>query len=223
MTHEVRSEDAMAMLAVHDLHAAREHLRLERLRLFRRHLQLLVVRVSPLVRAAFSQECLPAILDRFMPLPSWPATGLTLPHAWKFRIERADPPHGVRQLGLTGRNPCARLLRNGGVIVRSLEDPLGMLGVKVVGHQLEFLAIQEGIVIATQGALVRVRLPMEVPETVRAGAAGLELDSVMRHPFTDGRGYAVRRMKPMHEATLLEAWTGSLPFRMPWPELGGWT
>lgn len=215
-----RSEDPIAALVADDLEAAQDYLRSERLRLFRRHLQLAVTRVSPLVLAALPARVLLPVLERLVPPSSWPSAGLTSPWVWKFGIEAADLACQVPRQGMKGRRSCSALLRHGGVTVRLLGDPQGMLGVKVIGRQLELLAMDDDVLVATQGALVRIRLPMEVPETLRAGAAGLELDAVVRHPLTAGRGYEVRRMVALEGTTLVEAWTGCLPFRMPWPQLG---
>jgi hypothetical protein len=142
------------------------------------------------------------------------------PLAWGLRTETADPAWEVPPRGIKGRRSCSGMLRRGGVTVRPFGHPLGMLGVAVIGRQLELLAVDDDVLVATHGALVRIRLPLEVPETLRAGAAGLWLDAVVRHPLTVGRGYEVRRMQAMAGATLVEAWTGCLPFRMPWPQLG---
>jgi hypothetical protein len=214
-------DDPMAELAAADLDAARCHLRCERLRLFRRHLQIAIGRVSPVVLAAFSEPHLRTILGQLEPPEAWPRSGLTPPPMWKLRIEAVDPTcETAPPAGRKARRSCSGLLRHNGIAVRPWGHPLGMLGVKVVGRQLELLAINDDVVVATRGALVHFRLPVEVPETVRAGAAGLELDAVVLHPFTAGRGYPVRRMRALEGATIVEAWTGCLPFRMPWPQLG---
>lgn len=169
----------------------------ERLRLFRLHLQATVDRISPLLldMAAMEQIDLDYALGLMLP-----------PQDWPWRPLQADRPAGFhhRQLrkgwaaaGSSARNSARfrRSFANPGLVIRDVDHPRGRFAIRPSGRAMGFTAGIGPCLLSAFGSTAMLKLSEALPETLVTAMPGRPLDQLVDHPAFTGRGYRVLRVE----------------------------
>lgn len=171
---------------------------LERLLLFRLHLQTTIRRVSPLlldlaVRENISLTNASALI---YPPQDWP--GRPFFDVSPVPIWRMVQKNGWRQ-GTARRERVRfeRMFANPGVIIRQFDDPRGRFGIRPCRSVLGFTAAMGSCVLTAFGSTGILKLGDQLPQTVMTSLKGHRLGDIVEHPIFAGRDYLIRRA--MHD------------------------
>lgn len=194
----------------------------ERLRLFRLHLQTTVRWVSPLLLdlADFESISLDHALARIRPPPNWPARPLygfipsTLRHSQRRRI-------WLRSAGSRDSWYFERTFSEPGVVVRGADHPNGRFAIRPCGPVLGFTAAVGPCLINAFSRMATLKLTEPLPEILLTSLVGRKLEQVVEHPVFSGRGYVVRRAvaDPDDDLPVLVFCAQLSPFVGPWAGL----
>lgn len=181
----------------------------ERLALYRQHLQVSVTEVSPLLPliAKAQQVDVRATMWRLKPPFGWPEHDVR-------RREKGTlltiGSHLRRDRSFSRFDPART------IVVRDRNDPIGILLLRVTDTAVE-LTMQIGdVTIRTDGGLLQLFLPFDLPETVKAAVLGRPVGFLVGHACFSDRRWLIRKVEPHGKCTRLAVQTGQIPFTMPW-------
>ena len=171
---------------------------LERLRLFRLHLQATVDRISPLLvdLAAMEQIDLDRAFQLMLPPQDWPWRPLQpeIPP----RVHHYQLRKGWAVAGTPPRNSARfrRSFANPGLVIRDVEHPRGRFAIRPCGRVMGFTAGIGQCLLSAFGNSAMLKLSERLPETLVTAMPGRPLDQLVDHPAFAGRGYRVVRVEP---------------------------
>lgn len=170
---------------------------LERLQLFRLHLQTAITRVPPLLLdlAALEDISLTSATALVYPPQDWP--GRPFSDFSPVPIWRSLQKKTWRQV--SGRREAMRFERmfaNPGVIIRKFNNPRGRFGIRPCRTVLGFSAGIGSSVLTAFGSTGILKLADQLPETLIASLEGYRLGDIVEHPIFAGRDYWIRRAMP---------------------------
>lgn len=195
----------------------------ERVRLFRKHLEATVTRVSPLLPALAATEglSLAGAVKLILPPEDWP---------WRPLFE--FPPGLARRAqhykvgpGSSAGAEIARFRRafaKPGLILRDAGHERGRFAIRPVGAVLGFTAALGPCLLTAFGTSALLKLPYELPETLSLALPGRPLEQLIQHPIFEGRGYFVSRVQPCLSDRLPVVMFRAplVGFRVPWAQTG---
>lgn len=201
-------------LALLRLKAACRRGREAELLLFRERLLAAVRSISPLLIDVAAREGLS---------PDGLARGIRLGALPSRRVPWVRAPR-LPWSGFSVWNARSRLLRSYGFdgrVVRYADDPAGGLAVRVRSGCLDVCASVGPALLATEGSVVDLWLPPELPATLLMATIGRPLDDVVGPSLLSGRGSVVRAAteeRGLHRVTFE---VPVLPYRLPWRSIAG--
>ncbi|SEL80775.1 hypothetical protein SAMN05216382_2692 [Sphingomonas palmae] len=170
---------------------------LDRLHLFRMHLEATVRKVSPLLLELATLEgvSLSDAVTLIRPPQDWPWRPIH--DSQPVLVRRAQRlRHGNGKIGRSEAQHFDRAFAAPGVVIRAVDDPRGRFAIRHFGPVLGFTAEVGGCLLTAFGGSAMLKFPGPLPEIVTSAAAGRSLDQVVDHPVFAGRDYTVLRIMP---------------------------
>lgn len=191
----------------------------ERLALYRRHLQVTVAHATPLLRMLVADLGVDVrgALQRLRPPHGWPDVSRT--GSW---LTFAQVMSGRRR---SVRPDRVRMDPSRTVVIRDHRDPAGTLILNIGRDAVEVTVRIGEVTLRTCGGFIDVVLGFELPATIELAIVGRPARCLIDHLwFADERWVvdSVRRGdKGMHPRTTVTVATGQEPFALPWRRLLG--
>ena len=195
---------------------------LERLRLFRLHLQATVTEVSPLTADLIRHQGsdLASLADQLRPVVERIPGMLHLPALRRYLVAEtkgrrlAKDPVRVRQSDLR----MSRRIAREGVILPSREGSRDRLGVVPIDGVLECAGWIGDSWFCTEREIAH--LLVDLPDTIAAAPSGRVVGDLIGHPALAGRPYRVRRVVFLGEGpgVVVTFHTGLMKHHMPWAD-----
>ena len=193
----------------------------ERLRLFRAHIQLTVVRTSLLLLelAAMEQIDLEGATALMQPPRNWPWRPMNdaPSSAWK--------RHQAHRLlvGLDLRRAAMRFERlfvDPGVVIRGFDHLLGRFAICPCGDTLAFASTLGPCRLSVFGSTAMMRLPEPLPDSLVTAMPGRRIGGIIDHPLLRDRDYLIREVviTPSNRLPILTFNVPLVPYAMVWPE-----
>ena len=136
--------------------------------------------------------------------PRYPRTGLHSPML---------PPGSA----VSGDSWRFRRMMYAGLIIRTPTHPQGALGIvpggRTLGVAFRVAPRQVGL-IRTRGGRAYLLLDRPLPETIRIALPGRDLDTLIEHPFTSGKGWVIERVNSSGRIVAFK--TGTVAWTCPW-------
>jgi hypothetical protein len=195
---------------------------LERLELFRSHLQDTLRRISPLLvdLVAFENFVLKDALDLIYPPDNWPQRPL-YHFPWTNSRSSQRFGHWLRASGSGDAWFFERKFANPGVVIRKASHPKGRFAIRPCGSVLGFAAAIGPCVLSAFGSTAILKLPDPLPETFMASLPGRRLNEIVEHPIFAKREYVIRGATADGSDGLPVLAFGArmISFEGPWPAL----
>lgn len=196
-----------------------ERTELERLQLFRLHLQMTIRRVSPLLLdlAALERISLIDASALIYPPQDWPRRpffDLSPIPIWRVLQKKAWRQASDRREAMR----FERMFANPGVVIRKFDDPRGRFAIRPCRTVLGFTAGIGPCVLTAFGSTAVLKLADQLPETLMASMAGHTLGDVVDHSIFAGRDYTIRRvtLDPADDMPVIAFHAKTLAYRGAW-------
>lgn len=194
----------------------------ERLCLFRRHLQLTLRRVSPLLIDLFELEgsSLAHAPDFIRPPRNWPARPVDgfRPTIHRTLVQRR---FWLRTISTRDAWYFKQAFSEPGVVIRGVAHPDGRFAIRPCGGVLGFTAAIGPCVLSAFGSAAMLKLPDPLPSTLMASMVGSNLNEIVEHPIFSHRNYVIRRaaVDPTIGEPVISFSARTLPLKGPWGPL----